>query len=527
MIINDNVLSALKASVRNEAGRATVYNTDGSTAFTFRHDDYLKSFTIERLGNESKFFGYGIVHKANVKIRDVNRAFSFTTAQKIMPYFRGDTLPYPKLNISEVHRNENTNELSITAYDPLYKATEHTVAELNLTAPYTIQNVVAAIASFLGLASVVSVNVADGSFSTNYETGANLEGTESLRAVLDAAAEATQTIYYVDRNNRLTFKRLDISGAAVLDITKADYIKLDSKTNRRLSTIAHTTELGDNLTVSTTESGSTQYIRDNPFWELREDLPTLLENALTAAGGLTINQFNCDWRGNYLLEIGDKISFTTKDNGTVFSYLLNDTITYDGSLKEQTSWSYTSNNEETAANPTNLGEALKQTYAKVDKANRQIDIVASEAAENTEAIAAIRVNTDSIALTVADTKTELNNALEDITDDITSLSTKIEQTAQSINITIDKKIGEIDSVTTATGYEFGADGLRVSKSNSELETTITEDGMTVTRNGAEVLTANNAGVNAENLHATTYLIIGKNSRFEDYGNRTGCFWIGN
>ncbi|MBE6782978.1 MAG: hypothetical protein E7536_03085 [Ruminococcaceae bacterium] len=61
----------------------------------------------------------------------------------------------------------------------------------------------------------------------------------------------------------------------------------------------------------------------------------------------------------------------------------------------------------------------------------------------------------------------------------------------------------------------------------EIKTQITEDGMTVYKNDEEVLVANNEGVKAEDLHATTYLIIGTNSRFEDYGNgRTGCFWIG-
>lgn len=43
-----------------------------------------------------------------------------------------------------------------------------------------------------------------------------------------------------------------------------------------------------------------------------------------------------------------------------------------------------------------------------------------------------------------------------------------------------------------------------------------------------MLKASKDGVDAKNLHAKTYLIIGKNSRFEDYngGTRTGCFWIG-
>ena len=51
--------------------------------------------------------------------------------------------------------------------------------------------------------------------------------------------------------------------------------------------------------------------------------------------------------------------------------------------------------------------------------------------------------------------------------------------------------------------------------------------MTVHRGNEEVLTANNEGVKAEDLHATTYLIIGNNSRFEDFKNdRSACFWIG-
>ena len=56
---------------------------------------------------------------------------------------------------------------------------------------------------------------------------------------------------------------------------------------------------------------------------------------------------------------------------------------------------------------------------------------------------------------------------------------------------------------------------------------ITEDGMKISKNNTEMLVADNQGVKAEDLHATTYLIIGNNSRFEDYeSNRTGCFFIG-
>ena len=60
-----------------------------------------------------------------------------------------------------------------------------------------------------------------------------------------------------------------------------------------------------------------------------------------------------------------------------------------------------------------------------------------------------------------------------------------------------------------------------------MKTTISDDGMKVFKNNEAMLVANNVGVDAVNLSATTYLIIGTNSRFENYGtDRTGCFWIG-
>ena len=85
----------------------------------------------------------------------------------------------------------------------------------------------------------------------------------------------------------------------------------------------------------------------------------------------------------------------------------------------------------------------------------------------------------------------------------------------------------VSKVTTSTGFKFDDEGLTVSKSNTEMKTQITEDGMKVFKNDEAVLTANNVGVEARNLSASTYLIVGSNSRFENYGEeRTGCFWIG-
>lgn len=508
MLNNETHLSLLKASVRQNIGRVELFN--GSTLLTsFKHNDKLKEFSVERAG-ANKFFGYGLIQKANIKLLDVSRELDITTSNSFKLYIN-DITNYPKFTVTEVNRDENTNELSITCYDVLYWAKEHTVAELILEAPYTIQDVAIKCAELLGLGLNI-VNVNDDLFATVFEAGANLEGTETITEVLNAIAEATLTIYYVDYNNNLVFKRLEKDGEPVLTITKADYITLDSKTNRRLSGICSATELGDNVIATLDAIGTTQYIRNNPFWELRDDIDIVVEDALAIVGGLTINQFNCKYRGNYLLDLGDKIALVTKDNNTVSSYVLNSKIKYNGGLEEELSWSYEDNTEDAGGNPTTLGEALKLTYAKVDKANKEINIVV-------DSTSTIKLTTDYIQQSV----TKIDGDVAELTKEV---NTKM--SADEINYSISSAMSEgVEKVTTSTGFTFNEEGLHISKTDSEITTSITEDGMQIFKNDDAVLTADNEGVKAEDLHATTYLIIGSNSRIEDYGsNRTGCFWIG-
>lgn len=539
MLINENALTALKSPVRTVEGRVYVYNTDGSTAYTLAKNTNLKEFTVERIGDNSKFFGYGLCHKANVKVVDTKRVVDINTSHNIYPYFINrvptteSIFPYPYMKVSEVHRDENTNELSITCYDLLYKAQSHTVSELELEAPYTIGTFATTCAYFLGLNGADAINVPEddtSAFWLEFPEGANFDGTETIREALDAIAEATQTIYYINKNNWLMFIRLDVNGDAVLTIDREDYITLETKTNRRLTTITHTTELDpEGIPKTTGEIGSTQYVRDNPFWEQRdrEDIETLLSNAIDAVGGLTINQFECSWRGNYLLEPGDKIEFITKDDEIATSYVLDDVISYNGALSEQTRWSYESSEAESKNQPITLGEAVKQTYARVDRVNHEVVLVASKADANESAISAIKITTDDITNSVkglADKTDTMNDNYEALYNEVQTKMSKDDYT-----IMINDVINEngVDKVITKAGFTFDDTGLTVDADDSEMKTQITEDGMKVFRKEEEVLTANNVGVNAINLTARNYLTIGKNSRIEDFGSdRTAIFWIG-
>lgn len=137
---------------------------------------------------------------------------------------------------------------------------------------------------------------------------------------------------------------------------------------------------------------------------------------------------------------------------------------------------------------------------------------------------------------VMEAKEELQSSITDVDDKVTDISKKVEMKldADAVSIIVEKEIANgVDRVETKSGYVFDSEGLNISKSGEEIANQLTHKGMYVTKSGEEILTADKGGVKATDLHAKTYLIIGKGdgrSRFEDYTvngeKRTGCFWIG-
>lgn len=536
MIINNLHNEMLNSRVRKLEGRVEIY--EGSTlTLTCGCHDALQSFTIERVGEEGKFFGFGVCQRLNVKLIDQGRNIKVSTAntlEVVCGVDDGDYIyPFPHFYVTEVNRNENTNELSVTAYDDLIIATGFFLADLRLPLSYSLRTLCAVCASVLEI-PLDTDSIAGKEFDLMIEGGANFNGDENVRQVLNYIAEVTQTIYYISHDWKLTFKRPDRDGDPVITIDNNLYFSLNNKTNRRLDNIAHVTDLGDNITATTGQVGSTQYIRNNPFWTLQNNVGKLLQDAINRVGGLRINQFDMEWRGNYLVEVADKIGMVGRDGETYCSFLLNDTLLFDGAFSQKTEWSYANNDVETADNPANLGTALNQTFAKVDKVNRQIEMVVSETQANTEAIAQLLLNATDINASVSKVTEQIEETEESLNQEIQTLRQEVsaKMTSEEIKFLISEELSTngADKVTTSTGYTFNQDGLTIDKSGTEMTTTITEDGMTVFRSGEAVLIANNEGVLAEDLHATTYLMIGKYSRFEDYEEdnepRTGCFWMG-
>ena len=190
--------------------------------------------------------------------------------------------------------------------------------------------------------------------------------------------------------------------------------------------------------------------------------------------------------------------------------------------------------------------AVYATNFKLEKGNKatawspapedienEITILESETKTLKESVSSLQLNSDSINASVKSLQETVTNTTNGLASDISSIQNQVNlaMTANDVKLEIQKEMAKgTNKVTTATGFTFNESGLNISKSDSEMSTRITEDGMKVYRNNDVVLTANNQGVDAKNLHATTYLIIGGNSRMEsvteDGTKRTAVFWIG-
>ena len=163
----------------------------------------------------------------------------------------------------------------------------------------------------------------------------------------------------------------------------------------------------------------------------------------------------------------------------------------------------------------------------------EISAIRSETKTLNETVTSLQLGADSINASVKSLEETMTRTSDGLANDISIIQEQVNlaMTSEDVKIEIQNQlINGTNKVSTTTGYTFDEDGLNISKSDSEMKTQITEDGMKIYKNDDIMLTANNQGVDAKNLHATTYLIIGENSRMEDFiengSKRTAVFWIG-
>jgi len=146
-----------------------------------------------------------------VHIIDRFREINITTANSlVVKYFHDGSVIQvnPTFYVSEVHRDENTNELSVTAYDCLHKA--ESIAWETIDSSIHGTTNIAALMTYCkeavgAKALLVNAPYTNAWKDLQYTNGGNLEGSETVKDIMDALAEVTNSIYYIDKNDYLYF----------------------------------------------------------------------------------------------------------------------------------------------------------------------------------------------------------------------------------------------------------------------------------------------------------------------------------
>ena len=394
----------------------------------------IYNWKIERNAEDSKFFGTGVCQKMTLETIMTDFGSQVRTINPVSGV-SGFTFSTPLFYITEVIQDEVANKITYTAYDGLYFATLHKIKEANLPSTYTIKELAEKAVALIPELSGVDTSSLNLPF-----TSANLSGEETCREIFDDIAEATQTNYYVNSENILCFKRMNT--IVSVNVPKTAYFEATTGAVYVLKTIMSVTELGDN--ASSTATGSpdvsgievTQYVRENCFYTQLKDtqIKNALQYAINNVGNSYLYEYSIKWRGITATEPFDIISFANRDGLYVETVLFNDTISYNGGLIEQSSWSYKAQDE--TEESSGISERINNTFARVNKVDNTVKIHAGLINNLQEEYAELNVTVDGI-----NTKVQKNSG------DISTLN----QTATEINTQVQKNTGDISTLNqTAT-----------------------------------------------------------------------------
>jgi hypothetical protein len=336
--------------------------------------------------------------------------------------------------------------------------------------------------------------------------GEKFDSTYTFRDVLDQIAQvAGGMVGFVGDELKVIYPT---DSGEVIDEENLKSLKMGKRYGPINSVVLARTPQEDNIykqdTDSITDHGITEIrIENNQIIDShREDF---IDGICAALFGVSFELYELESFGIGYLNLGEYFTIKTADGVAHKTLMLCDDLQITQGVSE------TSSIEEP--------EVTKTDYSTASETDKTINKTI------------LRVNKQENQITALVSKTEtLGETVSGVTETVTKMA-EVMIDSDSLEIKISKAIEGIDSIETSTGYTFDENGLNIHKDGEEMHNTLDNTGMYVRRDGDDVLTANNDGVNAINLKARQYLIIGENSRLEDYNdgtgsNRTACFFIG-
>ena len=229
-------------------------------------------------------------------------------------------------------------------------------------------------------------------------------------------------------------------------------------------------------------------ILDNPFAYAQSKRQQLIE-AGRSLFGLTYVPISMDMIGYIYLNCKDKIRVTNLNDETFDTYLLNHTVTYEGTVSDSMEAAAMTKTQTQYQFTPPMVQALKHTELLVDKANQRIDAIIENVSENSEKIVELELTIDGITSTVSSIETNIET---------------IETNAQNAQTTAENaQTAANNAQTTADNAQDFADNisLQLTTTNQKLsQVQQTVNGITQTVSSIEetVAEVENKADNAQN-----------------------------
>ena len=199
-----------------------------------------------------------------------------------------------------------------------------------------------------------------------------------------------------------------------------------------------------------------------------------------------------------------------------------------------------------------ISEKVETTETMVTEQNAQLELMDNE----------IKTSVSNLTTIIDNQNVEIIEKLDNYAtnEEVNSIKKQVEtsltDSQYAISITKELQANGVSKVSTSTGYTFDDDGLKIEKTNADSSTLVNEKGIntTNTKNNSDILYAgyvdgtktlseingeHNPNYNSklvpykgqsvvysQNQIVDKYLVVGSHSRFEDYEDGTGCFYLG-
>ena len=468
------------------------------------------------VGNAEAIVGFAIVGEAVAGVSDVGDA-SLIRSPKFGVKAPGDTdysyVEYGTHIIKEKEFDEEQGTILLECYDqmllsmvPYDLALEYPAEPTEETPAITVKGLLDAICARLGwkkkYTSFVNSDVV-----IDEE---KYDATYTFRDVLDEIAQAAGgMIAFVGEELDVIYPK---DNGDVIDSSNLKTLKMGAGYGPVNSIVLARSPQEDNIYRqdgdSVKEYGITEIrIENNQIIDShREDF---IEGIFGALFGLRFETYELESFGIGYLKLGDIFTIQTPDGERHTALMLCDDLKITQGLTEESRLE--------------APEVTETDYKAASETDRVLNKTVLTVNKQSQEIAALVSKTETIGNTVDGLETTVTHMSEVMID------------ADSVDIKIAEAVGGIDSIETSTGYTFDKEGLHIQKRiDGEvvgMENRLDNTGMYVKNEGDDILTANNEGVDAVNLKSRQYLIIGDNSRFENYNNgkdgkRTACFYIG-